>query len=93
MKKTFLIYYNNHNLVNKYAENLAKTIFELGLKKGDNVTCYPFNFFKEEKTDYKEESKNYHEELLKVKSIDITLTETWNSCINATIEIFLIDSN
>ena len=50
MKKSFLIYYNNHIMVNKYAENLAKTIFELGLKKGDNVTCYPFNFFKDEKT-------------------------------------------
>jgi hypothetical protein len=93
MKKTFLIYYNNKNLTNKYSENLAKTIFELGLKKGDNLKCFPFNFFKDEKTDYKEESKNYHEELLEVKLINTTLTETWNRCINATIEIFLIDSN
>ena len=93
MKKSFIIYYNNHIIVGKYAENLAKTIFELGLKKGDNVTCYPFNFFKDEKTDYKEESKDYHEELLTVKLINTTLTETWNGCINTTIEIFLIDSN
>jgi hypothetical protein len=91
MKPTFITYYNNQKLENKHSDNLARSIFELGLKKGDTITSYSFNHFDDEDSKFKPEKASYQDIELKIEDIKIKLIDTWNSSIKSTVEIFLIE--
>ena len=93
MTRTFNIYYNNNKIENKYSNNLAKSIFELGLKQGDTITSYSFNYFKDEDTPYLAEKLEYQNTLLKIEKVEVVLIDTWNSGIKSIIEIFISDIN
>ena len=89
MNKTFIIYFGTEKLENKHSNNLAKQIFELGLKKGDRLTSYPFNHFDAEDTKFKPGKLPYQDSLLEIVDIKIKLIDTWNNNVKSIVEIFL----
>lgn len=89
MNKIFIVYFENEKLENNYSNNLAKSIFDLGLKKGDTITSYSFNHFDDENSPFKPEKLPYQDVLLEVENIQIKLIDTWNSNIKSVVEIFL----
>lgn len=84
-----IIYLEGEQLQSKYADAIFKTILDLSLKKGDEFEIFPFNYFRDERTDYKEEVLSYHT-TLKLKNFKYTMIESWNSSIKSKIEIYLV---
>lgn len=91
MERTFNIYYNNLKIENEYSKGLAKSIFELGLRRGDTITSHPFNYFKDEDSPYNPDKLDYQNVLLLIEKIEIKLIDTWNSGVKSIIEIFISD--
>lgn len=87
--ETFNVYFNKQKIENSHSLSLAKSIFRLGLKKGDTFTSYSFNYFEDENTDYKPEIEYYQNVLLKIEKIEVSLIDTWNGNVNSIVDIFL----
>lgn len=83
-----ILYYNGKILYSNYTNSIIENIIKLSLKKGDVFELFPFNFFDNEHTDYKEKSKEYHCHLI-IADIKITMVESWNGTIKTKIEVFL----
>ena len=83
-----ILYYNGKIIDTKYNNSIIDNILKLSLKKGDSFMFLQFNYFEDEKTDYKEKNKEYHTNL-KILDIKITMIESWNSTIKNKIEVFL----
>lgn len=89
MKRNYFIYFNNKELKNGHSPQFAKSIFELGLKKGDTIKSFPFNFFGDEGGNYIGEIMEYQNKTLVINEIDFEFVDTWNSTIKTNIHIRL----
>tara|TARA_R110000772_G_scaffold46246_6_gene105613 strand:- start:4203 stop:4481 length:279 start_codon:yes stop_codon:yes gene_type:complete len=87
MNKTFNIHYNNSKIENKYAESLAKSIIDLGLRKGEKVRSYPFNLFDDENTSHKIDPLKYQCVPLYILEIEYSFIDSWNGNVRTVIDI------
>jgi hypothetical protein len=83
-----ILYYNGQIIDTKYKNSIVDNILKLSLKKGDSFELLPFNYFDDEKTDYKEEMMEFHTNL-KIVDIKFTMIQSWNSTIKNKVEVFL----
>jgi hypothetical protein len=85
-----ILHYNGQVIEDEFKNNIVNNILKLSLKKGDSFELLPFNFFNDEKTDYKGDRMDYHTEL-KIADIKFTMIQTWNSNIKNKVEVFLVN--
>lgn len=85
-----IVYYKSEKMDDKYSSAIIRSILNLSLKKGDSFEFFPFNYFDDEKTIYKENIQPYHTNLI-IINIKYTMISTWNHSIKNKIEIFLDD--
>lgn len=83
-----ILYYNGQEIDSKYKNNIIDNILKLSLKKGDSFELFPFNYFNDENTDYKEEKMEFHT-VLKIADIKFTMVKSWNATIKNKVEVFL----
>lgn len=57
------------------------------LKKGDTFTSYPFNHFGDERTEFKEEPKEYQLIHLVITNIETKLINTFNDYVRTEVHI------
>lgn len=85
-----VVYYKDTRLESKHIESIGKAIIDMDLRQGDKFNVLPFNFLKDEDTEYKGSIEDYHDKELTIESIKYTLVESWNSTIRKNVLIFLI---
>lgn len=87
-----ILHYNSQVLDSEHANSIVDTIIKLCLKKGDTFNLYPFNYFEDEKTDYKDVRKE-HLGYVVIEDISIIMIESWNGRIRTKINVFLKNIN
>ncbi len=85
-----IVYYKGEKMNDKISSAIISSILNLSLKKGDSFEFFPFNYFDDEKTDYKENVQPYHTNLI-IINIKYTMISTWNNSIKNKIELYLDD--
>ena len=90
MGKVIKVFYKGLEIENRHSIKFGKAIADLGLKKGDEIESFPFNYFDNEGTETKRDVLDYQCKKLIIEKLEYKLIDSWNGLIETIINIFLV---